>query len=108
MKIIPTEIKCSFKKSDCEKNWVYTNYNGETHVIYKWHPLQICKIDETNNTLNLVEEKKRPLIFSRRPRSFSGHSYFICGEGIPADLRAVNRSGRQNYFVPNGPRQRFM
>jgi glycosyltransferase involved in cell wall biosynthesis len=75
MKIIPTEIKCLFNKSDCEKNWVYTNYKGETHVIYKWHPLQICKMDETSNTLNLVEEKKMPLIFSNCRGSSCGFKY---------------------------------
>ena len=73
--LIPIEIKPSFTKSDCEKNWVYTNYKGETHVIYKWHPLQICKIDNTTNSLNLVEEKKMPLIFSNCRGSSCGFSY---------------------------------
>jgi glycosyltransferase involved in cell wall biosynthesis len=74
-KLAPTEIKCSFNKSDCEKNWVYTNYKDETYVIYKWHPLQICKVDETSNTLNLMEEKKMPLIFSNCRGSSCGFKY---------------------------------
>jgi tetratricopeptide (TPR) repeat protein len=74
-KLVPNEIKCSFTKSGCEKNWVYTNYKGETHIIYKWHPLQICKIDNTTNMLNLVEEKKLPLIFSNCRGSSCGFNY---------------------------------
>ena len=74
-KLVPIEINPSFTKSNCEKNWVYTNYKGETHVIYKWHPLQICKIDNVSNTLNLVEEKKLPLIFSNCRGSSCGFSY---------------------------------
>jgi tetratricopeptide (TPR) repeat protein len=74
-KLVPIEVNSSFTNNDCEKNWVYTNYKGETHVIYKWHPLQICKIDETNNTLNLVEEKKMPLIFSNCRGSSCGFKY---------------------------------
>ena len=43
-KLTPIEINQKFCKSDCEKNWVYVDYNNSTHIIYKWHPLQICKI----------------------------------------------------------------
>jgi tetratricopeptide (TPR) repeat protein len=74
-KLLPIEVNSSFTNSDCEKNWVYTNYKDETHVIYKWHPLQICKIDENSNTLNLVEEKKMPLIFSNCRGSSCGFKY---------------------------------
>jgi tetratricopeptide (TPR) repeat protein len=73
--LCPVEITPSFSNNDCEKNWVYTNYNGETCVIYKWHPLQICKIDNLTKKLNLTEEKKMPLIFSNVRGSSCGFSY---------------------------------
>ena len=75
MKIIPNEAKCSFFKSDCEKNWVYTNYKGKTHVIYKWHPLQICNLNKEKGLLELVEERKMPLIFSHCRGSSCGYTY---------------------------------
>jgi len=75
MKIIPNEAKCSFNKSDCEKNWVYTSYKGKTHVIYQWHPLQICNLNKEKGVIELVEEKKMPLIFSNCRGSSCGYTY---------------------------------
>jgi tetratricopeptide (TPR) repeat protein len=49
------EIVPNFNNSSCEKNWVFVNYKNEDHIIYKWNPLQICKINEENNMLYLVE-----------------------------------------------------
>ena len=73
--ISPIEITSSFTNSECEKNWVFTNYKGETHVIYKWYPLQICKIDNETNKLNLVEEKKMPMLFANVRGSSCGFNY---------------------------------
>jgi tetratricopeptide (TPR) repeat protein len=69
------EIVPNFNNSSCEKNWVFVNYKNEDHVIYKWNPLQICKINNKNNTLNLVEEKKMPKIFNYIRGSSCGFTY---------------------------------
>jgi len=69
------ELNCAFNNSNCEKNWVYTDYNGTTHIIYKWNPLQICKVDEETNKLNLIESKDMPKIFSHIRGSSCGFNY---------------------------------
>jgi len=69
------EIKSSFTSNDCEKNWVFVDYKNSTHIIYKWHPLQICKIDENSQLLNLIESKEMPLIFSHARGSSCGYKY---------------------------------
>lgn len=83
------ELNCFFNYSDCEKNWVYVDYNNSTHIIYKWYPLQICKINSNNsinenlinenlineNSINLVENKKMPKIFSHVRGSTCGFKY---------------------------------
>jgi tetratricopeptide (TPR) repeat protein len=58
------EIKCSFTNNVCEKNWVYFEYKEQTHVIYKWEPLEIAKINKETNMLDLVVRKKMPKLFS--------------------------------------------
>jgi tetratricopeptide (TPR) repeat protein len=68
------EIKCTFKDSGCEKNWVFFEYKGETHVIYNWYPLTISKIED--NKLNLVEIKQVPKIFKYFRGSTNGFHYF--------------------------------
>ena len=69
------EVTPSFCNSDCEKNWVFVDYKKETHVIYKWFPLQICKIDETLNKLNIVTSKQMPNIFKNVRGSTCGYKY---------------------------------
>jgi tetratricopeptide (TPR) repeat protein len=69
------ELTCGFNNASCEKNWVYAEYNGSTHVIYKWHPLQICKVDEETQKLNLIESKDMPKIFSNIRGSTCGFKY---------------------------------
>ncbi len=72
----PIEVKCGFSVNDCEKNWSYFNYNGETAIVYKWFPLQICKINKETNMLNLVEVKETiPKIFKHMRGSSCGFSY---------------------------------
>jgi tetratricopeptide (TPR) repeat protein len=69
------EIKCSFAHKDCEKNWVYVDYKNESHIIYNWNPLQICKINEERTHINLIETKQLPKIFSHLRGSTCGFKY---------------------------------
>jgi tetratricopeptide (TPR) repeat protein len=67
------DIKPSFTKSDCEKNWVNVYYNNSNHIIYKWQPLQICKININTNKLDLLETRTNmPAIFSHARGSSCG------------------------------------
>jgi hypothetical protein len=70
------EIKPNFNNASCEKNWVYVKYNGEDHIVYKWCPLQICKINEEKTMLSLIEERKMPKIFSHVRGSSCGYNYY--------------------------------
>jgi len=75
-RLIPQEVKPAFNlNSGCEKNWVYVNYKNETHVVYCWFPLKICKIQ--NAILESVEEKPMPAIFKRVRGSSCGFKYGI-------------------------------
>ncbi len=59
-----TDIKPAFSAdSTCEKNWVYVSYKDETHMIYNWFPLKICKVNNQSSLLELIEERTMPLIF---------------------------------------------
>ena len=69
------ELKSSFSNEQCEKNWTFVPYKGCTHVIYKWHPLQICKINEDTRQLNMIESKETPRIFSQCRGSTCGTMY---------------------------------
>lgn len=70
------EIKPSFVDSYCEKNWVhfkYAKYGNTNHLIYKWYPLEICKINKETNQLDLIETKHTcPRIFSHARGSTPG------------------------------------
>jgi hypothetical protein len=57
--ITPT-FKTSF---NWEKNWVFFENDNEMFIIYKWSPIYVCKIDYTNNTLNLYKSIDVPDIF---------------------------------------------
>jgi glycosyltransferase involved in cell wall biosynthesis len=72
--LVGNNINVLFHKSDCEKNWVFTEYKKETHVIYNWYPLQICKISESKD-LSLVETKQMPYMFSLARGSSCGFKY---------------------------------
>ena len=75
-------INVKFNYQVIEKNWVYfKNINDELKIIYKWFPLQICKIQ--NNQLILTREVKMPSFFSNARGSTCGVKYdneiwFIC------------------------------
>jgi len=73
--ILPNEITSSFSNSDCEKNWVYVTYENKTHMIYKWYPLQICKINENGKQIDLVKSIEMPRIFSHVRGSSCGFTY---------------------------------
>jgi glycosyltransferase involved in cell wall biosynthesis len=76
LKLNYQELIPSFNNSFiCEKNWVFVDYNNETHIIYAWYPLQICKINYNTSELYLVETKKMPQIFSRIRGSSCGFKY---------------------------------
>ena len=70
------ELTASFNNSSCEKNWVFVDYLNSTHIIYKWSPLQICKLNNDTKCINLVETKKNmPKIFSHVRGSSCGYKY---------------------------------
>jgi len=68
------ELKQKFKNTVCEKNWVFVDYKNETHIIYEWYPLKICKLD-VNNEIIIQEEKTMPRFFSRVRGSTCGFIY---------------------------------
>jgi len=72
-KLDGNELTQKFNNSQCEKNWVFVEYNNETHIIYDWYPLKICKLD--NNILNIVQIKDMPKLFSRVRGSTCGYIY---------------------------------
>ena len=67
------ELKQSFNNSSCEKNWTFVDYKDETHIIYDWYPLRICKLE--NNNINILETRTTPKIFSRVRGSSCGFVY---------------------------------
>jgi tetratricopeptide (TPR) repeat protein len=73
--LLSSELTSSFSNESVEKNWVYVHYKNETHIIYKWNPLQICKLDEERNQILLRETKKMPNIFSHVRGSSCGFVY---------------------------------
>jgi tetratricopeptide (TPR) repeat protein len=64
-----------FCHSTCEKNWVFVDIKQSINVVYKWYPLQICKINQEKNSLDLVETKEMPRFFSHVRGSTCGFSY---------------------------------
>jgi hypothetical protein len=68
-----------------EKNWVYVELDGKTHVIYSWSPLRICQIktrenDKNNKTtptkfLELVKEVPMPGFFRNARGSSCGTTF---------------------------------
>jgi tetratricopeptide (TPR) repeat protein len=67
------ELTQNFNNTSCEKNWIFVEYNNESHIIYDWHPLKICKLDK--NVLSVVETKNMPKMFSRVRGSTCGFTY---------------------------------
>jgi tetratricopeptide (TPR) repeat protein len=60
----------------CEKNWAYFKYQGETRLVYKWHPLEVGKIDKETNVMSIVNTiTNTPKIFSHTRGSTCGFAY---------------------------------
>lgn len=75
LKLNEKEIKTNFNESSCEKNWVYVDYKNSTHIIYNWFPLQICKLNNEDSLLSLIDRKEMPNIFSKIRGSTCGFNY---------------------------------
>jgi hypothetical protein len=74
-KLLSIDEITPFCQSTCEKNWVFVDINQSINVIYKWHPLQICKINQEKKMLDLIETKEMPMIFSHARGSTCGFNY---------------------------------
>jgi hypothetical protein len=82
------EYTPSFKETDCEKNWVFGPYNksvnttgendriGDPTIIYNWFPLQVCMMNTSKKTIDLVQTREMPMIFRYARGSTSASSYF--------------------------------
>jgi hypothetical protein len=71
LELVPNIITVTFEtKFVTEKNWVYFNYLNETHLVYQWYPLKICKI--VDNKLLLIETKEVPKDFEHFRGSSNG------------------------------------
>jgi mannosyltransferase OCH1-like enzyme len=70
-------IKPSFYNYNIiEKNWCYVNYSNKLCIVYKWHPLCICEINNELNTLDIIKfNYKMPNIFKYIKGSSSGVVY---------------------------------
>ena len=73
--LVANEIVTNFNNLSCEKNWVFFDYNGSTHIVYNWYPLNICKINKDTNELYTVEQKNMPNIFKKVRGSTCGFKY---------------------------------
>jgi len=69
------EIHPDFTRNDCEKNWIFAEYKNETHIIYKWFPFQLCKLDKKCGLIRLVKEIEMPYYFSHARGSTCGYKY---------------------------------
>ena len=101
-KLISSEVLPNFNKSSCEKNWVYVEYKGSTHVIYEWSPLKICKIadnEEGDKVLHLTETRQMPHIFKRIRGSTCGFKFSKpCGENTLGNI-AIQITEDEIWFV---------
>ena len=103
--LVPVEIVPGFKKSDCEKNWLYVDYKNSLHMIYNWYPLQICKVNTETNILQLVETRDMPLIFSYARGSAGGFRYvkksqhIINHEDGNIMIKMEEKDNVENWFV---------
>lgn len=58
----------------CEKNWTFVEVNGELNVVYKWYPIQLCKIDDSKSLI-LNKEIHPPPFFEKMRGSTCGCSF---------------------------------
>lgn len=78
----PIELKQFFRHTGCEKNWVFVDYNGSTHIVYDWCPLILCQLVDHPliSLLNVVAYKPMPKIFARMRGSTCGFRYGVADE----------------------------
>ena len=69
------EIKQTFKDTNCEKNWVFVEFDNEPHILYEWYPLTICKINNETSTLEKVDTRITPRLFSKVRGSTCGFKF---------------------------------
>ena len=70
------ELSAEFNKPGCEKNWVFASYKGSKHVVYRWCPMEICKINEDTCLLELLETRDTmPAIFKHVRGSTNGFTF---------------------------------
>lgn len=67
-------IENTFNFQSVEKNWIYFVDNDELKVIYKWFPLQICRITDSNKLI-LEKELHMPPYFREMRGSTCGIKY---------------------------------
>jgi hypothetical protein len=85
--LISNELSQNFNYSQCEKNWVYVDYLNETHVIYKWNPMQICKLNNETNMIEIVKTINMPNIFTHARGSSCGFKYI---KNLPNNLNNID------------------
>ena len=73
--LIPIEINQYFNKSQCEKNWVFVEYENSTHIIYCWSPFLICKLNKETRCIDIVSMRNMPKIFNYIRGSTCGYKY---------------------------------
>ena len=54
-------IRQTFKKTDCEKNWVYFNHRNTTRILYSWAPFTVCSLNDENELVVVFEQQLPPL-----------------------------------------------
>ena len=69
------ELTCGFNTASCEKNWIFFELFGLTHIIYQWQPLTVCKVNKSNNVLDGVLQKNMPAIFAHFRGSTCGYKF---------------------------------
>jgi hypothetical protein len=74
----PLELKQNFNPGTaCEKNWVYVCPKGEdsSFLVYRWHPLQICKRVEDKDEIVVERVVPTPPLFATLRGSTHGFLY---------------------------------
>jgi len=75
LKYINNKVLYPPTETDCEKNWIpINNNNKEILFVYKWHPIQIGKLDD-NNKLNIIHNHDTPTFFKHLRGSSSMCEY---------------------------------
>ena len=96
MTLLTQEIVPSFCDSWCEKNWAYFKHHGKNRLVYKWHPLQIGKINEETQMLDIVDTRPNmPNIFTHTRGSTCG---FLFDQEIWFILHLVSYESPRHYY----------